>query len=387
MIIKKKILVIFGTRPEAIKLSSLIKFLKLNNKHFSVKVCITAQHRHMLDQVLNIFDIKPDYDLNIMKKNQNLYEVTSKVLLGLRDVLKTIKPDLVFLQGDTTTVMSASLACYYEKIKVGHIEAGLRTGKIYSPWPEEINRKIATQIASYHFAPTELSKNNLICENVNESRILVTGNTVIDALYDVKNNILKKPYVLKNILNILSEINIHHIINKEDAKYILVTCHRRENFGQGFDNICEALKCIAKLNNNIDIIFPVHLNPNIQTVVKAKLVNIKNIHIVPPLDYLPFIFIMDKAYIIMTDSGGIQEEAPSLGKPVLVLRDTTERPEAVSAGTVKIIGTDKANIIAETQKLINNKSIYTNMSSAENPYGDGNSAELIVNFIKNINDI
>jgi len=381
---RKSILVIFGTRPEAIKMASLIKCLKKNLEYFDTKVCVTAQHRSMLDQVLSIFEIQPDYDLDIMKSNQDLYDVTSNVLLGIRNILRDFNPDLVFVQGDTTTVMAASLSCYYEKISVAHIEAGLRTGNIYSPWPEEVNRKIATQIAKYHFAPTELSKQNLLNENIDKMNIVITGNTVIDALFDVRDNILNQDKIEKDILDSFSYNGINKIVTNKKHPFILVTGHRRENFGQGFVNICESLRMIAEKNPKYHIIYPVHLNPNVQQPVNALLDKVENIHLIPPLDYLPFIYLMDRAYIIITDSGGVQEEAPSLGKPVLVLRDTTERPEGVTAGTVKLVGTNKDEIVRQTQILIDNSNIYKEMSNAINPYGDGRAAHRIVEYFKEI---
>ena len=360
----KKLLFIFGTRPEAIKMAPLIKEFK-KYFEFEVKVLVTAQHRQMLDQVLRIFDIKPDYDLNLMKSNQDLYDITSYVLLGLRDILKSYKPDLVFVHGDTTTTFAASLASFYQKIPVAHIEAGLRTYDIYSPYPEEINRQLTSRIANYHFAPTELAKNNLINEGISKERIFVTGNTVIDALFEI----------LSKIKNEQISIDGYEINNR---KYILVTGHRRENFGIGFLNICEALKEVAISNPEIDIVYPVHLNPHVQKPVYSILGQIKNIYLIKPLDYISFVYLMSKSYIILTDSGGVQEEAPSLGKPVLVMRNTTERPEAIEAGTVKLVGTNKDSIEIEINKLIRNKEAYTIMSKATNPYGDGKSCERIV---------
>jgi len=363
----KKLLFIFGTRPEAIKMAPLIKEFK-KYFEFEVKVLVTAQHRQMLDQVLRIFDIKPDYDLNLMKSNQDLYDITSYVLLGLRDILKSYKPDLVFVHGDTTTTFAASLASFYQKIPVAHIEAGLRTYDIYSPYPEEINRQLTSRIANYHFAPTELAKNNLINEGISKERIFVTGNTVIDALFEI----------LSKIKNEQISIDGYEINNR---KYILVTGHRRENFGIGFLNICEALKEVAISNPEIDIVYPVHLNPHVQKPVYSILGQIKNIYLIKPLDYISFVYLMSKSYIILTDSGGVQEEAPSLGKPVLVMRNTTERPEAIEAGTVKLVGTNKDSIEIEINKLIRNKKAYVEMSKANNPYGDGKSCERIVKAI------
>ncbi|QDF29521.1 non-hydrolyzing UDP-N-acetylglucosamine 2-epimerase [Halarcobacter anaerophilus] len=376
-----RVLLVFGTRPEAIKMAPLVKAFEAENSIES-KVCVTAQHREMLDQVLNMFEIKPDYDLNIMKPGQDLFAVTSNVLLGLKDVLKDFKPDIVLVHGDTTTTSSASLAAFYNKIKVGHVEAGLRTHDLYSPWPEEANRQITGVLANFHFAPTNTSANNLLKENKSEKDILVTGNTVIDALFLALEKI-EKNTKLKN--KILENINTQYIIKKE-KKLVLVTGHRRENFGEGFINICEALKTLADNNPNVDIVYPVHLNPNVQKPVHEILSNTKNVYLIKPLQYESFIYMMDKSYFIITDSGGVQEEAPSLGKPVLVMRDTTERPEAVEAGTVKLVGTKRETIIKEAQKLLDDKNEYEKMSKAHNPYGDGKACERIVNFIKNIKE-
>lgn len=373
----KKVLLIFGTRPEAIKMAPLVKSFE-KEKTIELKVCVTAQHREMLDQVLQIFDIKPDFDLNIMKKGQDLYDITSEILLGLRNVFEEFKPDIILVHGDTTTTSASSLAAFYNKIKVGHVEAGLRTGDIYSPWPEEVNRQITGVLANYHFAPTIMSQNNLLKENKNPKNIIVTGNTVIDALFlaldKIKNNDKIKNEIIKSI-------NLQYKIIS-DKKIILVTGHRRENFGKGFINICEALKVLASNNPNIDIVYPVHLNPNVQKPVKDILSNTSNVYLISPLQYEQFIYMMNKSYFIITDSGGVQEEAPSLGKPVLVMRSTTERPEAVKAGTVKLVGTSKENIIKEAQKLLDDKVEYEKMSKAHNPYGDGNACKKIVNFIK-----
>lgn len=373
----KKVLLVFGTRPEAIKMAPLVKAFEQDNNIIS-KVCVTAQHREMLDQVLEMFDITPDYDLNIMKPGQDLFDVTSNVLLGMKKVLNDFNPDIVLVHGDTTTTSSTSLAAFYNKIKIGHVEAGLRTGDMYSPWPEEANRQITGVLANYHFAPTTTSQKNLIKENKNPKNIIVTGNTVIDALFlaldKIENNIK-----LKN--TIIETINKQYKIN-EDKKLILVTGHRRENFGQGFVNICEALKTLALKNPDIDIVYPVHLNPNVQKPVKEILSDVSNVFLIEPLQYESFIYLMNKSYFIITDSGGVQEEAPSLGKPVLVMRDTTERPEALEAGTVKLVGTNAQKIIEEAQKLLNDKSEYEKMSKAHNPYGDGKACEKIVEFIK-----
>ena len=377
----KKILLIFGTRPEAIKMAPLIKQLKAHNKDFEIKVCVTAQHREMLDQVLELFEIKADYDLNIMKDGQNLYDITSAVLLGMKEVLEDFNPDIVLVHGDTTTTSVSSLAAFYKKIKIGHIEAGLRTNNIYSPWPEEANRQITGVLANYHFAPTQRAKENLLRENKKEESIIVTGNTVIDALFLALEKIKNTPGLQQKINHKLSTINYKL---QSDKKFILVTGHRRENFGEGFINICKALKEIAINNPKIDIIYPVHLNPNVQKPVNELLSGINNIYLIKPLQYEEFIYLMDKSYFIITDSGGIQEEAPSLGKPVLVMRDTTERPEALAAGTVKLVGTNKDKIVQEAQKLIDDKKEYDKMSKAHNPYGNGKASEIITNFLKKV---
>ncbi len=374
----KKVLLVFGTRPEAIKMAPLVKAFEKDN-NIQSKVCVTAQHREMLDQVLEMFDIKPDYDLNLMKPGQDLYDITANVLLGLKDVLRDFKPDVVLVHGDTTTTSASSLAAFYEKVKVGHVEAGLRTGDIYSPWPEEANRQITGVLANYHFAPTSTSSNNLIKENKDPENIIVTGNTVIDALFLALDKI-ENNQSLKN--SIIETINKQYTINK-DKKLILVTGHRRENHGQGFINICEALKTIATNNPNVDIVYPVHLNPNVQKPVREILSDVSNVFLIDPLQYESFIYIMNKSYFIITDSGGVQEEAPSLGKPVLVMRDTTERPEALEAGTVKLVGTNPKAIIEEAQKLLNDENEYNTMSKAHNPYGDGKACERIIEFIKN----
>ena len=375
----KKVMFAFGTRPEAIKMAPLIKTFQAD-KDFLTKVCVTAQHRQMLDQVLNIFDINPDYDLNIMKPGQDLFDVTANVLSGMKHVLSDFNPDIVLVHGDTTTTSACSLAAFYNKIKIGHIEAGLRTGDIYSPWPEEANRKITGVLANYHFAPTATSENNLLKENINKENILVTGNTVIDALYlmleKIENNSRLKNRILESIS---SQYKLF-----DDKKIILVTGHRRENFGHGFRNICNALKKIADNNPDLDIVYPVHFNPNVQKPVKEILSNSENIHLIEPLSYECFIYMMSRSFFIITDSGGIQEEAPSLGKPVLVMRDSSERPEAIKAGTVKLVGTDYSKIIEESQKLIDDENEYNMMSKAYNPYGDGKASLKVLNFIKNI---
>ena len=377
----KKILLVFGTRPEAIKMAPLVKTFE-KEPLIESKVCVTAQHREMLDQVLEMFDIAPDYDLNLMKPGQDLYDITSNVLLGIKNVLEDFQPDIVLVHGDTTTTSATSLATFYKKIKIGHIEAGLRTGNIYSPWPEEANRQVTSVLANYHFAPTITSKDNLIKENKNPINIVVTGNTVIDALFLTLEKI-EKDINLKT--KIVESISAQYKL-KNDRKLILVTGHRRENFGQGFINICEALKILAINNPDIDIVYPVHLNPNVQEPVKNILSNISNIYLIKPLQYEEFVYMMNSSYLIITDSGGVQEEAPSLGKPVLVMRDTTERPEAVKAGTVKLVGTNKESIVKEAQKLLDNKDEYDKMSKAHNPYGDGKACEKIVKFLKEVEE-
>ena len=376
----KKVLLVFGTRPEAIKMAPLVKAFE-QEASIESKVCVTAQHREMLDQVLNVFEIVPEYDLNLMKPGQDLYDITANVLLGMKGILGDFKPDIVLVHGDTTTTSATSLAAFYQKIKVGHVEAGLRTKDIYSPWPEEANRQITGILASYHFAPTTTSRGNLLREGKDEADILVTGNTVIDALFlalnKIENNKELKSDIIKNI-------NTQYKLD-DSKKLILVTGHRRENFGQGFINICEALKTLALNNSDIDIVYPVHLNPNVQKPVNKLLSSVSNVHLIAPLQYEAFLYLMSKSYFIITDSGGVQEEAPSLGKPVLVMRDTTERPEALDAGTVKLVGTNSGMIIKEAQMLLDDDVEYEKMSKAHNPYGDGKACEKIVEFIKEIN--
>ena len=374
----KKILLVFGTRPEAIKMAPLVKEFQKHSDKFETKVCVTAQHREMLDQVLKIFEIVPDYDLNIMKAGQDLYDISSGVMLGMRDILKKENPDIVFVHGDTSTSTISALAAFYKQIPVAHIEAGLRTNNLYSPWPEEANRQITGRLATYHFAPTKLAKENLLKENINPKNIFVTGNTVIDALYMVLEKIKANKNLEKELKIQIAEKGFKI---KEESKLILVTGHRRENHGQGFINICNALKEIAEKYPNFDIVYPVHLNPNVQKPVHEILDKIKNIYLIQPLEYLEFVHLMNKSYLVLTDSGGIQEEAPSLGKPVLVMRNTTERPEAIDAGTVKLVGTDKDLIISEVSKLIEDKEYYKQMSQANNPYGDGKACERIVKEI------
>ena len=381
----KKVLLVFGTRPEAIKMAPLVKKFQ-ENSEFQTMVCVTAQHREMLDQVLDIFEIKPDYDLNIMKQGQDLYDITSRVLLGLRDVLNETNPDVVLVHGDTTTSTAAALAAFYKQIPVAHVEAGLRTNNIYSPWPEEMNRRITGRIATYHLAPTELSRQNLLKENVDNQNIIITGNTVIDALLWVVNKI-KSDVNLAETLQINIKNKGYDIDRIEDKrKLVLITGHRRENFGKGFRNICNAIKTLSIKYPNVDFVYPMHLNPNVRKPIAEIFGNDKdksgNTFFIEPLDYLNFVFLMEKADIILTDSGGIQEEAPSLGKPVLVMRNNTERPEALEAGTVKLVGTDYDKIINEVSELLENKESYNKMSKAVNPYGDGSACERIVNFMK-----
>lgn len=367
----KKILSVFGTRPEAIKMAPVIIELKKYSQIFDSRICVSAQHRQMLDQVLNLFEIRPEYDLNIMGQGQSLTDITCKVLQGLEPVLKEFRPDIVLVHGDTTTTFAASLAAYYEKISVGHVEAGLRTRNIYSPWPEEINRHLTAAITSFHFAPTEHAKQNLLDEGVDDKSILVTGNTVIDALLYVVEK-------LRTNVMLRQEVAEHFDFLHSDKRLILVTGHRRESFGEGFESICNALKAIAEAHDDVEIIYPVHLNPNVREPVKRILAGVQGIHLIEPQEYLPFVYLMDRSCLIITDSGGVQEEAPSLGKPVLVMRDTTERPEAIDAGTVKLVGRDTNRIITEVFKLLSNSAAYELMSRAHNPYGDGKAAIRIV---------
>jgi UDP-N-acetylglucosamine 2-epimerase (non-hydrolysing) len=380
--VKKKVLIVFGTRPEAIKMIPVIRKLQKENDFFEARLCITAQHREMLDQVLDIFKIIPDYDLDLMKSNQDLFDITSNVLLGLRIVLDAYNPDIVLVHGDTTTTSAAALSSFYRKIPVGHVEAGLRTGNIYSPWPEEMNRKITGAISSVHFSPTMNAKRNLISEGVENDKIFVTGNTVIDALFMALNLIDNDKNLDRQIKSILeNEIKIR-LEELKKSRIILVTGHRRENFGEGFISICEALKNIAGKYPDVKIVYPVHLNPNVQKPVYKMLGDIPNIFLVRPLSYLPFIYLLKHSYLVLTDSGGIQEEAPGLAKPVLVMRNTTERPEAVEAGTVKLVGTDRDKIISEVSNLFDHNDLYKKMAQANNPYGDGKAAQRIVEILK-----
>lgn len=371
----RKVLLVFGTRPEAIKMAPLALKLQEFGQDFETKVCVTGQHRQMLDQVLELFDLKPDFDLNLMKPGQTLSDVTSGVLKGLEQVFETWTPDLILVHGDTATTFAASLAAYYHKIKIGHVEAGLRTGDLYSPWPEEANRQLTGVLADYHFAPTQSSYQNLIKENVNPARVVVTGNTVIDALLQVKHKVEQDQTLVEQFQQQFSFLDTN-------KKLILVTGHRRENFGQGFLNICSALANLAKQYPDIQIVYPVHLNPNVQQPVNELLAGIENIHLIAPQDYLPFVYLMNRSYLILTDSGGIQEEAPSLGKPVLVMRDTTERPEAVEAGTVRLVGTDINTIERSVIKLLEQPDLYSEMAEAHNPYGNGTACQQIIDFLK-----
>lgn len=379
-------MLVFGTRPEAIKMAPLVKKFQEYSEQFETIVCVTGQHREMLDQVLTIFDIKPDYDLNIMKQGQDLYDVTARVLTGMRDVLKEAQPDVVLVHGDTTTSTAAALASFYQQIPVGHVEAGLRTHNIYSPWPEEMNRQITGRIATYHFAPTPLSKQNLLTEAVKESDISVTGNTVIDALYMVVDKI-KNDKALDSELNALL-VKAGYDVNRLEGgkKLVLITGHRRENFGDGFINMCSAIKTLTEKYPEVDFVYPMHLNPNVRKpiheVFGEDLNGLNNMFFIEPLEYLSFVYLMEKSTIVLTDSGGIQEEAPGLGKPVLVMRDTTERPEALEAGTVKLVGTNYDKIVNEVSALLDDETYYNEMSRAVNPYGDGLACERIVNTLK-----
>mgnify|MGYP003238450164 FL=1 len=381
----KKVMLVFGTRPEAIKMAPLVKEFQKQPKRVETVVCVTGQHREMLDQVLKIFDIKPDYDLNIMKQGQDLYDVTARVLTGMRDVLKEVKPDVVLVHGDTTTSTAAALAAFYQQIPVGHVEAGLRTHNIYSPWPEEMNRLLTGRLATYHFSPTPLSRNNLIKESVDDRNIIITGNTVIDALYWVVDKIKNNKELNNELENILSKAGYDVNRLNNGKKLVLITGHRRENFGDGFINMCTAIKDLTVKYPDLDFVYPMHLNPNVRKpiheVFGENLSGLKNMFFIEPLEYLSFVYLMEKSSIVLTDSGGIQEEAPGLGKPVLVMRDTTERPEALDAGTVKLVGTDYNKIVNEVSSLIDDKAAYEKMSKAVNPYGDGLACGRIVNAL------
>ena len=395
----KTILLVFGTRPEAIKMAPLVKTLQAQPDRFRPLVAVTAQHRRMLDQVLQIFDITPDYDLNIMKPDQDLYDVTSRVLLGMRDVLRDAKPDIVLVHGDTTTSTAAALAAFYQQIPVGHVEAGLRTHNIYSPWPEEMNRQITGRITTHHFAPTPLAKQNLLNENVKEDQIIVTGNTVIDALYmvvdKIKNNNAWQDGICESLLQ--AGYDIHRL--DSHRRLVLITGHRRENFGEGFIHICEAIRDLAAKYPDVDFVYPMHLNPNVRKPIRQIFGNIdqktdltfaighctfKNLFFIEPLEYLSFVYLMEMCTLVLTDSGGIQEEAPGLGKPVLVMRDTTERPEALESGTVHLVGTDYDKIVGEVSSLLDDAAAYEKMSKAVNPYGDGKACERIIKYLADI---
>ena len=379
-------MLVFGTRPEAIKMAPLVKEFQRYPQDFETIVCVTAQHREMLDQVLKIFEITPDYDLNIMKQGQDLYDVTSRVLLGMRDVLNEVKPDFVLVHGDTTTSTAAALAAFYQQIPVGHVEAGLRTYNIYSPWPEEMNRQITGRIATYDFSPTPLSRQNLLGEHTPDSRIIVTGNTVIDALYWVVDKIKSNANLSHELDDLLRECGYDVARLGEGRRLVLITGHRRENFGDGFINICRAIKTLSERYPEVDFVYPMHLNPNVRRpihqVFGESLDNLGNLFFIEPLEYLSFVNLMEKSTIVLTDSGGIQEEAPGLGKPVLVMRNTTERPEALDAGTVKLVGTDYDAIVGNVSVLLDDAEAYERMSHATNPYGDGHACERIVNHLR-----
>lgn len=374
-----KVLSVFGTRPEAIKMAPLVKALAADD-FFDAKVCVTAQHREMLDQVLELFEITPDYDLNLMKEGQDLYDITSGVLIGLRDVLKSFQPDMVLVHGDTATTFAATLAAFYQQISVGHVEAGLRTGNLYSPWPEEANRVLTGRLATVHFAPTERNRQALLDDRVDNNKIVVTGNTVIDALQWVVEKINNSTNLQQDIKVALTQAGLN--TEALNNRYVLVTGHRRENFGSGFENICAALRDLALTNPDTHFIYPVHLNPNVQEPVNRLLGALSNVHLIEPLGYEPFVYLMQHSYLVLTDSGGVQEEAPGLGKPVLVMRDTTERPEAVEAGTVRLLGTDSSAIYDAVQELLENNVLYIKMSQAHNPYGDGVACHRITSYLK-----
>lgn len=382
----KKIMLVFGTRPEAIKMAPLVKEFQKDAKDFQTMVCVTGQHREMLDQVLQLFEIKPDYDLNIMKQGQDLYDVTSRVLLGLRDVLKEAQPDVVLVHGDTTTSTAAALAAFYQQIPVGHVEAGLRTHNIYSPWPEEMNRQLTGRIATHHFAPTALSRRNLLDEGVSDTSISVTGNTVIDALYMVVDKIKKDAGLTASLKDVL--ISAGYDVDRLNGgkRLILITGHRRENFGDGFISMCRAIKTLTEKYSDVDFVYPMHLNPNVRKpiheVFGENLSDMGNMFFIEPLEYLSFVYLMEKSTVVLTDSGGIQEEAPGLGKPVLVMRDTTERPEALEAGTVRLVGTEYDKIVSEVSALLDSGEHYEKMSKAVNPYGDGLACRRIVDTLK-----
>lgn len=382
----KKIMLVFGTRPEAIKMAPLVKSFQADKDDFETIVCVTGQHREMLDQVLSIFDIKPDYDLDIMKQGQDLYDVTARVLIGMREVLKETQPDVVLVHGDTTTSTASALAAFYQQIPVGHVEAGLRTHNIYSPWPEEMNRLITGRIASYHFSPTPLSRQNLLNEGVKEDTVIVTGNTVIDALYMVVDKIKNDKKLNTDLECVIQSAGYDVSRLKESKKLVLITGHRRENFGDGFISMCRAIKDLQTKYPEVDFVYPMHLNPNVRKpiheVFGEDLSNLGNMFFIEPLEYLSFVYLMEKSNLVLTDSGGIQEEAPGLGKPVLVMRDTTERPEALESGTVKLVGTNFDRIVTEVSNLLDDEVYYEKMSKAVNPYGDGLACGRIVNTLK-----
>lgn len=383
-----KIMLVFGTRPEAIKMAPLVKEFRKYPEKFETVVCVTGQHREMLDQVLRLFNIEPDYDLNIMKQRQDLYDVTARILTGMRNILQEVQPDLVLVHGDTTTSTASALAAFYRQIPVGHVEAGLRTHNIYSPWPEEINRQITGRIATWHFSPTALSRNNLLQEGVDEKQIRITGNTVIDALYHVVATIREDPSLQKRLINELKEAGYKTIgtIKQSRRKSVLITGHRRENFGKGFIRICRAIKRLSERYPDVDFVYPMHLNPNVREPIHEVFgkVHQPNLFFIEPLEYLPFVYLMERSALVLTDSGGIQEEAPGLGKPVLVMRDTTERPEALEAGTVKLVGTDCDRIVDEVSRLLDDNAYYNRMSQAINPYGDGTASQRIVQTIEKV---
>ena len=385
---KKTILLVFGTRPEAIKMAPLVKKLQSLPEQFKTVVAVTGQHRQMLDQVLRIFDIVPDYDLNIMQANQDLYDVTSRVLVGMRDVLKEVQPDVVLVHGDTTTSTAAALAAFYQQIPVGHVEAGLRTGNIYSPWPEEMNRLMTGRIATYHFAPTPLAKRNLMRENVSDERILVTGNTVIDALYMVVDKIKNDAALQEQLRGVLKEAGYDTTRLDGSRRLVLITGHRRENFGDGFISMCTAIRDLAAKYLEVDFVYPMHLNPNVRRPIHEVFGEDLSVHanlfFIEPLEYLSFVYLMEQSTIVLTDSGGIQEEAPGLGKPVLVMRDTTERPEALESGTVHLVGTNYDKIVNEVSTLLDDEAAYQRMSQAVNPYGDGLACGRIAEFLANV---
>lgn len=378
----KKILLVFGTRPEAIKMAPLVKKLQEMPEEFQTVVCVTGQHREMLDQVLRLFDITPEYDLNIMKPNQDLYDITSRILLGMRDVLREVQPDIVLVHGDTTTSMAAALAAFYQQIPVGHVEAGLRTGNIYSPWPEEMNRLITGRITTHHFSPTPLAKENLLREHVDEKQIIVTGNTVIDALQMVIKRLAEDKALANEVAAKINQMGYDVQRLDGNRRMVLITGHRRENFGEGFLNICHAIKHLAEQYKDVDFVYPMHLNPNVRKPVLEILgEKAENVFLIEPLDYLPFVYMMQHSTLILTDSGGVQEEAPGLGKPVLVMRDTTERPEAVEAGTVLLVGTNREKIEQGVSMLLDDADTYRRMSEAVNPYGDGKACERIIEYL------